>query len=434
MEHLTLGPFTRAAGTVRLPGSKSISNRVLLLAALSEGETRVRDLLDSDDTRVMLDALKTLGVAWRKDGGDHLVSGVGGKFPVKAAELFMGNAGTAIRPLTAALALQGGDYRLSGVPRMHERPIGDLVDGLRQVGARIDYLGNEGYPPLHLQPSEIRIDGPIQVRGDVSSQFLTALLMALPLADAPGGRIEIEVVGELISKPYIEITLNLLARFGIEVHRDGWSRFVLPARARYRSPGEIFVEGDASSASYFLAAGAIGGGPVRVEGVGLASIQGDVQFADALNRMGANVMAGANWIEVRGVDRDDGRLHGITLDCNHIPDAAMTLAVAALFADGPTTLTNIGSWRVKETDRIDAMAAELRKLGADVEAGHDYLRIAPPVQWRTPADGIDTYDDHRMAMCFSLATFGPLPIRINDPRCVAKTFPDYFEVFGQVVR
>ena len=434
MEHLTLGPFTRAAGTVRLPGSKSISNRVLLLAALSEGETRVRDLLDSDDTRVMLGALKTLGVAWRKDGDDHLVTGVGGKFPVKAAELFMGNAGTAIRPLTAALALQGGDYRLSGVPRMHERPIGDLVDGLRQVGARIHYLGNEGYPPLHLQPSQIRIDGPIRVRGDVSSQFLTALLMALPLADAPGGRIEIEVVGELISKPYIEITLNLLARFGIEVKRDGWSRFVLPARARYRSPGEIFVEGDASSASYFLAAGAIGGGPVRVEGVGLASIQGDVQFADALNRMGANVMAGANWIEVRGVDRDDGRLTGIALDCNHIPDAAMTLAVAALFADGPTTLTNIGSWRVKETDRIDAMAAELRKLGADIEAGQDYLRIAPPAQWRTPADGIDTYDDHRMAMCFSLATFGPLPIRINDPRCVAKTFPDYFDVFGQVVR
>ncbi|USE79368.1 3-phosphoshikimate 1-carboxyvinyltransferase [Cupriavidus gilardii] len=434
MEHLTLGPFTRAAGTVRLPGSKSISNRVLLLAALSEGETRVRDLLDSDDTRVMLDALKALGVAWRKDGDDHLVTGAGGQFPVKAAELFMGNAGTAIRPLTAALALQGGDYRLSGVPRMHERPIGDLVDGLRQVGARIDYLGNEGYPPLHLQPSAIRIDGPIRVRGDVSSQFLTALLMALPLADAPGGRIEIEVVGELISKPYIEITLNLLARFGIEVQRDGWSRFVLPARARYRSPGEIFVEGDASSASYFLAAGAIGGGPVRVEGVGLASIQGDVQFADALNRMGANVMAGANWIEVRGVDRDDGRLNGITLDCNHIPDAAMTLAVAALFADGTTTLTNIGSWRVKETDRIDAMAAELRKLGADIEAGQDHLRIAPPAQWRTPADGIDTYDDHRMAMCFSLATFGPLPIRINDPRCVAKTFPDYFDVFGQVVR
>ncbi|TWG82636.1 3-phosphoshikimate 1-carboxyvinyltransferase [Cupriavidus gilardii J11] len=433
MEHLTIGPFTRASGTVRLPGSKSISNRVLLLAALSEGETRVCDLLDSDDTRVMLQALATLGIAWRRDGDDYLVSGGCGVFPNKAAELFMGNAGTAIRPLTAALALQGGDYRLSGVPRMHERPIGDLVDGLRQIGASVDYLGAEGYPPLHIRPATIRIDRPIRVRGDVSSQFLTALLMALPMADGPGGHIEIEVVGELISKPYIEITLNLMSRFGVDVKRDGWSRFVLPARARYCSPGEIFVEGDASSASYFLAAGAIGGGPVRVEGVGLASIQGDVRFADALNRMGANVMAGGNWIEVRGVEREDGRLHGIELDCNHIPDAAMTLAVAALFAEGTTTLTNIGSWRVKETDRIDAMATELRKLGASVDAGDDYLKVSPPKQWRSPADGIGTYDDHRMAMCFSLAAFGPLSLRINDPRCVAKTFPDYFDVFGRIV-
>ncbi len=260
MEHLTLGPLTRAAGTVRLPGSKSISNRVLLLAALAGGETRVRDLLDSDDTRVMLQALKTLGVAWRQEGSDYVVTGSGGNFPVKAAELFMGNAGTAIRPLTAALALQGGDYRLSGVPRMHERPIGDLVDGLRQVGADIGYLGNEGYPPLHIRPAQIRIDAPIRVRGDVSSQFLTALLMTLPMAQAASGRIEIEVIGELISKPYIEITLNLLARFGVNVERQGWERFIVPAGAVYRSPGEIFVEGDASSASYFLAAGAIGGG------------------------------------------------------------------------------------------------------------------------------------------------------------------------------
>ncbi|MHA7679500.1 3-phosphoshikimate 1-carboxyvinyltransferase [Cupriavidus sp. PET2-C1] len=436
MEHLTLGPFTRASGTVRLPGSKSISNRVLLLAALAEGETRVCDLLDSDDTRVMLQALRTLGVAWRHEDGACVVRGVGGKFPNKAAELFMGNAGTAIRPLTAALALQGGSYKLSGVPRMHERPIGDLVDGLRQIGASVAYLGTEGYPPLQISPARIRIDAPIRVRGDVSSQFLTALLMALPLADAPGDTIEIEVVGELISKPYVEITLNLLARFGIEIRREGWSRFILPARAAYRSPGEIFVEGDASSASYFLAAGAIGGGPLRVEGVGMASIQGDVKFAEALNRMGANVMAGANWIEVRGTERDDGRLHGIELDCNHIPDAAMTLAVAALFAEGPTTLTNIASWRVKETDRISAMATELRKLGVEVEEGADYLKVTPPAQsaWQTPAAGIDTYDDHRMAMCFSLAAFGPLPVRINEPGCVAKTFPDYFEVFGAVAR
>ncbi len=436
MEHLTLGPFTRASGTVRLPGSKSISNRVLLLAALAEGETRVCDLLDSDDTRVMLQALRTLGVEWRQEEGACVVRGVGGKFPNKAAELFMGNAGTAIRPLTAALALQGGSYKLSGVPRMHERPIGDLVDGLRQIGASVAYLGTEGYPPLQISPARIRIDAPIRVRGDVSSQFLTALLMALPLADAPGDTIEIEVVGELISKPYVEITLNLLARFGIEIRREGWSRFILPARAAYRSPGEIFVEGDASSASYFLAAGAIGGGPLRVEGVGMASIQGDVKFAEALNRMGANVMAGANWIEVRGTERDDGRLNGIELDCNHIPDAAMTLAVAALFAEGPTTLTNIASWRVKETDRISAMANELRKLGVEVEEGADYLKVTPPVQsaWQTPAAGIDTYDDHRMAMCFSLAAFGPLPVRINEPGCVAKTFPDYFEVFGAVAR
>ncbi|AEI76169.1 3-phosphoshikimate 1-carboxyvinyltransferase AroA [Cupriavidus necator N-1] len=432
MEHLTLGPLTRANGTVRLPGSKSISNRVLLLAALATGETRVRDLLDSDDTRVMLQALRTLGVAWRQEGDDYIVTGAGGNFPNKSAELFMGNAGTAIRPLTAALALQGGSYKLSGVPRMHERPIGDLVDGLRQVGAVIDYLDNEGFPPLHIQPAGIRIDAPIRVRGDVSSQFLTALLMSLPMAQSDSGRIEIEVVGELISKPYIEITLNLLARFGIQVERQGWERFVLPAGAAYRSPGEIFVEGDASSASYFLAAGAIGGGPVRVEGVGMASIQGDVRFAEALNRMGANVMAGDNWIEVRGTERDDGCLHGIELDCNHIPDAAMTLAVAALFAEGTTTLTNIASWRVKETDRIAAMATELRKLGAVVEEGADYLRVTPPQPWQTPAEGIGTYDDHRMAMCFSLAAFGPLPVRINDPGCVAKTFPDYFTVFAGV--
>ncbi|MEM5428950.1 3-phosphoshikimate 1-carboxyvinyltransferase [Cupriavidus oxalaticus] len=434
MEHLTLGPLTRATGTVRLPGSKSISNRVLLLAALATGETRVRDLLDSDDTRVMLQALRTLGVAWQQDGADYIVTGAGGNFPNKSAELFMGNAGTAIRPLTAALALQGGSYKLSGVPRMHERPIGDLVDGLRQVGAVIDYLGNEGFPPLHIQAAGIRIDAPIRVRGDVSSQFLTALLMSLPMAQSESGRIEIEVVGELISKPYIEITLNLLARFGIQVERHGWERFVLPAGAAYQSPGEIYVEGDASSASYFLAAGAIGGGPVRVEGVGMTSIQGDVRFADALNRMGANIMAGDNWIEVRGTERDDGRLHGIELDCNHIPDAAMTLAVAALFAEGTTTLTNIASWRVKETDRIAAMATELRKLGAVVEEGADYLRVTPPPAWQTPADGIGTYDDHRMAMCFSLAAFGPLPVRINDPGCVAKTFPDYFSVFAGVTR
>lgn len=438
-DFLLLPPLVGATGTVRLPGSKSISNRVLLLAALSEGTTVVRSLLDSDDTRVMLAALRTLGVRWEALGdNDYRVHGVTGRFPTRDADIFVGNAGTAVRPLTAALAVQGGDYRLSGVPRMHERPIGDLVDGLRQVGAHIDYLGNTGYPPLHLRGGDVRISTPIRVRGDVSSQFLTALLMALPLAHTDSGRIEIEVVGELISKPYVEITLNLLRRFGLEVEQDGWSRFILPAANGdtpvYTPPAEIHVEGDASSASYFLAAGAIGGGPVRVEGVGHASIQGDIRFVEALNQMGANVMAGDNWIEVRGVEQADGRLRAIDLDCNHIPDAAMTLAVAALFADGTTTLRNIASWRVKETDRLTAMATELRKVGAIVEEGADYLRVTPPQQWQVAEAGIDTYDDHRMAMCFSLAAFGPCPVRINEPGCVAKTFPDYFDVFDSIAQ
>ncbi|MGA7817074.1 3-phosphoshikimate 1-carboxyvinyltransferase, partial [Caballeronia sp.] len=343
MEHLDLGPFTRASGTVRLPGSKSISNRVLLLAALADGETIVSNLLDSDDTRVMLAALDTLGVDVRNDGQSCVVKGLGGAFPVKSAELFLGNAGTAVRPLTAALALSGGEYRVHGVPRMHERPIGDLVDGLRQIGAQIDYEANAGFPPLRIHPSTIAVDRPIRVRGDVSSQFLTALLMSLPLAGKTGDAIVIEVDGELISKPYIEITIRLMERFGIAVARDGWSRFTIPAGARYVSPGAIAVEGDASSASYFLAAGALGGGPLRVEGVGRASIQGDVNFADALIRMGANVMLGDDWIEVRGVESDDGRLAAVDMDCNLIPDAAMTIAVAALFAKGTTTLRNIAS-------------------------------------------------------------------------------------------
>ncbi len=433
MEYLDLGPFTRASGTVRLPGSKSISNRVLLLAALADGETIVSNLLDSDDTRVMLAALDTLGVDVRNDGQSCVVKGLGGAFPVKSAELFLGNAGTAVRPLTAALALSGGEYRVHGVPRMHERPIGDLVDGLRQIGAQIDYEANAGFPPLRIHPSTIAVDRPIRVRGDVSSQFLTALLMSLPLAGKTGDAIVIEVDGELISKPYIEITIRLMERFGIVVERDGWSRFTIPAGARYVSPGAIAVEGDASSASYFLAAGALGGGPLRVEGVGRASIQGDVNFADALIRMGANVMLGDDWIEVRGVESDDGRLAAVDMDCNLIPDAAMTIAVAALFAKGTTTLRNIASWRVKETDRIAAMATELRKVGATVEEGADYLVVTPP-DALTPNAAIDTYDDHRMAMCFSLVSLGGVPVRINDPKCVAKTFPDYFERFATLAK
>lgn len=429
MEFLDLPPMLGAAGTVRLPGSKSISNRVLLLAALSEGETDIRDLLSSDDVDRMLDALRALGVAWQRDGDslNYRVVGVGGPFPVKSAELFLGNAGTAFRPLTAALALSGGEYRMSGVPRMHERPIGDLVDALRQLGADITCTGNEGFPPLHLKPATIRSGGVVSVRGDVSSQFLTALLMALPLT---GVETTIEVVGELISKPYIAITLELMSRFGVRVEREGWARFVVPGGASYRSPGTVYVEGDASSASYFLAAGAIGGGPVRVEGVGRDSIQGDVRFAEALRQLGARISMGDNWIEAAAPE--EGRLRAFDLDLNHIPDAAMTLAVAALFADGPCTLRNIASWRVKETDRLAAMATELRKIGAEVEEGADTLRVSAPAKL-VPA-AIDTYDDHRMAMCFSLVSLGGCRVRINDPKCVNKTFPGYFASFAGVAR
>ena len=425
MEYLDLAPATHASGTVRLPGSKSISNRFLLLAALAEGETAIRDLLLSDDVERMLEALKALGIDWQRgEDNDFIVRGAAGVFPVKQAELFLGNAGTAFRPLTAALALSGGDYRLSGVPRMHERPIGDLVDALRQLGADIRYLGNEGFPPLEIHPAAIRPGGRVTVRGEASSQFLTALLLALPTT---GAGATVEVAGELISKPYVEITLNLMARFGVDVERDGWRAFRIPAGARYRSPGTVFVEGDASAASYFLAAGAIAGGPVRVEGVGRDSIQGDVRFAEALAAMGAQVSMGPNWIEARAPA--GGRLKAIDLDCNHIPDAAMTLAVAALFAEGTTRLRNIASWRVKETDRLAAMAAELRKLGATVEEGGDFIAVSGRPTF-IPGASIDTYDDHRMAMCLSLACLGGVPLRINDPQCVNKTFPDYFERFA----
>ena len=426
-DYLDLPALTRASGTVRLPGSKSISNRMLLLAALAAGETEIRDLLDSDDTRVMLAALQKVGVGVTALGSNaYRVNGCAGMFPGKEADLFMGNAGTAIRPLTAALALSGGHYRLSGVPRMHERPIGDLVDGLRQIGCDVRYVANEGFPPLELFPANVKLDAPIRVRGDVSSQFLTALLMALPLT---GKAAVIEMTTELISKPYIEITLNLMARFGVTVEREGWQCFTITGGQTYRSPGVVHVEGDASGASYFLAAGAIGGGPVRVEGVGRQSIQGDVKFANALETMGANIVWGDNWIEASAPA--NGKLKAFDLDLNHIPDAAMTLAVAALFADGKSTLRNIASWRVKETDRIAAMATELRKLGATVEEGPDWIAVLPAPTY-LPNVAIDTYEDHRMAMCFALATLGGVPVRINNPGCVAKTFPRYFDSFGEI--
>ncbi|MBL8519224.1 MAG: 3-phosphoshikimate 1-carboxyvinyltransferase [Betaproteobacteria bacterium] len=430
-ESLQLPARSRAQGTVALPGSKSISNRVLLLSALATGNTDVVGLLDSDDTRVMLQALARLGVKIEPAGeGVVRVEGTGGEFPVRQADLFLGNAGTAFRPLTAALAMMsdaGCEYRLAGVPRMHERPIGDLVDALRRAGCAVRYLETEGYPPLAIGANVRRgsIDaGPVvPIRGSVSSQFLSAFLMAMHLANpAPG----VEVVGELISKPYVDITVNLMARFGVELLRDG-ARFACPQGAHYVSPGRIQVEGDASSASYFLAAGALAGGPVRVTGVGHASIQGDVQFAGALRQMGAQVTLGEDWIEA--APPAGAALKGITLDCNHIPDAAMTLAVLALFATGATTLTHIASWRVKETDRLAAMATELRKFGATVDEGVDFLRIVPPSQPVTPGTGIDTYDDHRIAMCFSLPSLRGIPVTINDPKCVAKTFPAYFDVF-----
>ena len=427
MEFLDLSPLTRAQGTIQLPGSKSISNRILLLSALAQGTTEVRSLLDSDDTRVMLDALASMGVSWTRQGDtqDYVVQGVGGAFPVKQAELSLGNAGTAFRSLTAALALSGGNYTLSGVARMHERPIGDLVDALRQLGAQIKYLGNAGFPPLKMAPAQLTETNEAAVRGNVSSQFLTGLLLASPLT---GKSITIRVIGELISRPYIEITLNLMRRYGVEVERDGWQAFTVPAGQVYRSPGTIYVEGDASSASYFLAAGAIGGGPVRVEGVGSASIQGDIRFAEALQQMGASITMGENWVEASS----QGHLHGIDADFNHIPDAAMTIAVVALFAQGPTTLRNIGSWRVKETDRIHAMATELRKVGATVEEGADFLRVTPPAQLQPVT--IDTYDDHRMAMCFSLVALGSVAVRINDPKCVNKTYPGYFDAFASITQ
>ncbi|WP_072294791.1 3-phosphoshikimate 1-carboxyvinyltransferase [Nitrosovibrio sp. Nv17] len=434
MQFLDLPAAESAAGVVCLPGSKSISNRALLLAALAEGTTQLHNVLVSDDTARMVDALRTLGVVVVQAGAtDYRVDGICApgllNFPVGEASLFLGNAGTVFRPLTAVLAMAQGHYRLSGVPRMHERPIGDLVDALRQMGAQIDYLGNEGYPPLEIRPARIR-GGEIPIRGSVSSQFLSGLLMALPLSVRPSHAVPaIRVAGELVSQPYIGLTLALMERFGVRVEHEAWRRFTLPGGQRYRSPGEFHVEGDASSASYFLAAGAIGGGPVRVEGIGRDSLQGDIRFADALEQMGARIGWGAGWIEARAPE--SGRLRAVDLDCNHIPDAAMTLAVTALFAEDTTVLRNIASWRVKETDRLAAMSRELRKFGAIVEEGEDYLRITPPDGGLVGNVAVDTYDDHRMAMSFSLIALAR-PLRINEPECVGKTFPDYFERFAAI--
>ena len=422
---LTVRPIARAQGVVRLPGSKSISNRALLLAALAEGTTVLTRLLDADDTRVMIEALRALGIAIERDGDTARVGGCGGRFPARSADLFLGNAGTATRSLTAALAFADGRYRIDGVARMRERPIGDLVTALNALGACIGYEGAAGYPPLRIEPARRLLRDEVAIRGDVSSQFLSGLLMAAPLVAPPEG-LRVQVAGELISQPYVAMTVAMMKRFGVEVARCG-DIFVVP-RAGYRSPGALAVEGDASSASYFLALGLLAGGPVRVEGIGRGSVQGDVAFADLLQAMGARIERGSDWIEARAGDG----LRAVDWECTPIPDAAMTAAVVAMFAPGRTTLRGIGSWRVKETDRIAAMAAELRKLGAAVEEGADRISVSGPTALREAT--IDTYDDHRIAMCFALAAAGGVPVHIRDPRCVSKTFPRFFAELASLTR
>ncbi|MBD1558263.1 3-phosphoshikimate 1-carboxyvinyltransferase [Vibrio sp. S9_S30] len=419
MESLTLQPISLVSGEVNLPGSKSVSNRALLLAALASGKTRLTNLLDSDDIRHMLNALTKLGVSYQLSDDNTVceVEGLGSSFNVEnAQELFLGNAGTAMRPLAAALCLGSGEYVLTGEPRMKERPIGHLVDALKAAGADIEYLENEHYPPLKIKGTGLQ-GGTVDIDGSISSQFLTAFLMSAPLAE---GDIKINIIGELVSKPYIDITLHIMKQFGVDVINHDYQSFVVPSGQFYKAPGDFLVEGDASSASYFLAAAAIKGGEIKVTGIGKNSIQGDIQFADALEKMGAGIEWGDDYVVSRR-----GELKAIDLDFNHIPDAAMTIATAALFAEGTTVIRNVYNWRVKETDRLSAMATELRKVGAEVEEGEDYIAITPTPNLKHAA--IDTYDDHRMAMCFSLVALSDTPVTINDPKCTSKTFPDYFE-------
>ncbi|RVU37555.1 3-phosphoshikimate 1-carboxyvinyltransferase [Rheinheimera riviphila] len=424
MKTLTLSHVKKVEGTVHLPGSKSISNRVLLLAALAKGETRITNLLHSEDVEHMLNALNKLGVSYQLSNAktECVVQGLGGLFAVtEPLELYLGNAGTAMRPLTAALAASNVDVTLTGEPRMYERPIGHLVDALAQWHCDIDYLGNKDYPPLRICGKALTA-GAVKIDGSVSSQFLTAVLMVAPLLN---GDSVIEIEGDLVSKPYIDITLALMARFGVTVQNENYQRFVVKGSQQYQAPGDFLVEGDASSASYFLAAAAIAGGTIKVTGIGKNAVQGDIHFADALEAMGAQVDWGFDYISVT---RD--QLHGISRDYNAIPDAAMTIATAALFAKGPTLISNVYNWRVKETDRLAAMATELRKVGAVVEEGHDYIRIEPPVQLQHAS--IATYNDHRMAMCFSMLAFAKCGVTIEDPDCTRKTFPQYFDVFASL--
>lgn len=426
-DYIHLTPRTLKPSSVALPGSKSISNRTLLLAALADNSCEIHSLLKSDDTDRMLEALKKLGIPFTiTSSGSLKVIGQNGQFPNQEANLFLGNAGTAFRPLTAALAILGGQYDLHGVPRMHERPIGDLVDALRIVGAKIDYTGNEGYPPLHIGSRQDSQQRQIPIKGNVSSQFLTALLMALPLTKQA---FDIQVAGELISKPYIDITLNLMKKFGVSVENKNYQTFHIPANQHYHAPNTLYIEGDASSASYFLAAGLLSGSPIRVTGLGKYAIQGDVAFADELEKIGATVVWGNDFIEVSRPATQT--IQAFDIDANHIPDAAMTLAIIALASNGKCSIRNIESWRVKETDRICAMANELRKVGATVVEETDAIHITPPHQLVADAK-IDTYDDHRMAMCFSLISLLGVSVIINDPKCTYKTFPSYFDVFNRL--
>ena len=423
MEKLVLEPIRNISGELHLPGSKSLSNRLLLLSAISKGQTEVYNVLDSDDTSYMLQALNSLGIRYdiSHDRRTCLIHGSGGPFPALETNLYLGNAGTAVRPLSAVLCAGKGNHTVRGDQRMYERPIKDLVDCLRQLGANIEYLANDGFPPLKISADGLQ-GGQVSIKGNISSQYLTAMLITSPLSQSP---IKINVVGELVSKPYIDMTLSVMNKFGVNVINDNYQSFTISGNTQYISPKTVLVEGDASSASYFMAAAAIRGGSVRLRGVGSGSIQGDVQVTQVLQKMGAKVTMGTDWIQV-----EKNTLSGVDLDLNHIPDAAMTIATTALFADGPTTIRNIGNWRVKETDRLSAMATELRKVGAEVIEGQDYLEITPPA--KVLAATIDTYNDHRMAMCFSLAALGEAPITINDPGCVSKTFPEYFELFSSL--
>lgn len=423
MQSLTLSPITEINGTINLPGSKSVSNRALLLAALAKGETTLTNLLVSDDTAHMLNSLKAMEVktALSPDGTECAIHGKGGGFSVDTVELFLGNSGTSMRSLCAALCLGTGTYVLTGEERMEERPINDLVDGLLQAGAQIRYLKKEGFPPLEIEGSGLQ-GGEISIDGSISSQFLTALLMAIPLSS---GDATIRIKGDLVSKPYIDITLKMMKTFGVQVENDSYRSFFIKGGQTYCSPGSYHIEGDASSASYFLAAGAIRGGKIRVTGVGRSSMQGDILFAEVLEKMGAKITWGEKFIEA-----ERGQLTAVDMDMNHIPDAAMTIATTALFAKGTTIIRNIYNWRVKETDRLSAMACELRKVGADVVEGHDFIAVTPPTQLKHAA--IDTYNDHRMAMCFSLVALSDTPVTINDPGCTSKTFPEYFKLFASL--